>query len=130
MKARSTTAAATGTGAALAGRKGFMDVQIFPASGPISPDHRLIQTALQSTLENIVVTSQLASHASISVVLQVLGDDGSLVACCLNAAVSALIDCGVPLRCTVHAISCGFVAAAPADVPAQLYLDLTHDEEG
>ena len=60
---------------------------------------------------------------AIEVSLQVVNDDGSLLAASVNAAVSALVDAGVPMRGQAAAIAC----AVSAD--GLIMLDPTKAEE-
>uniref|UniRef100_A0A8C2UKW9 Exosome complex component RRP46 n=2 Tax=Chinchilla lanigera TaxID=34839 RepID=A0A8C2UKW9_CHILA len=79
---------------------------------------RLIRNTCQA-----VVLGALHPRTSITVVLQVVSDAGSLLACCLNAACMALVDAGVPMR----ALFCGVTCALDSD--GTLVLDPTAKQE-
>uniref|UniRef100_A0A8C7EQX4 Exosome component 5 n=1 Tax=Neovison vison TaxID=452646 RepID=A0A8C7EQX4_NEOVI len=77
---------------------------------------------IRNTCEAVVLGT-LHPRTSITVVLQVVSDAGSLLACCLNAACMALVDAGVPMR----ALFCGVTCALNAD--GTLVLDPTAKQE-
>eukprot|EP01087_Luapelamoeba_hula_P023471 TRINITY_DN8631_c0_g1_i1.p1 TRINITY_DN8631_c0_g1~~TRINITY_DN8631_c0_g1_i1.p1 ORF type:complete len:136 (-),score=22.04 TRINITY_DN8631_c0_g1_i1:55-462(-) len=52
--------------------------------------------------------STLHPRTEISVLIQVMSDDGSLLAAALNGTCLALIDAGIPLHATVAAITCAY----------------------
>uniref|UniRef100_A0A8C4PIU5 Exosome component 5 n=1 Tax=Equus asinus TaxID=9793 RepID=A0A8C4PIU5_EQUAS len=77
---------------------------------------------IRNTCEAVVLGT-LHPRTSITVVLQVISDAGSLLACCLNAACMALVDAGVPMR----ALFCGVTCALDSD--GTLMLDPTAKQE-
>ncbi|KAI4042881.1 exosome component 5 [Homo sapiens] len=77
---------------------------------------------IRNTCEAVVLGT-LHPRTSITVVLQVVSDAGSLLACCLNAACMALVDAGVPMR----ALFCGVACALDSD--GTLVLDPTSKQE-
>ncbi|KAL6083628.1 hypothetical protein STEG23_027619 [Scotinomys teguina] len=77
---------------------------------------------IRNTCEAVVLGA-LHPRTSITVVLQVVSDAGSLLACCLNAACMALVDSGVPMR----ALFCGVSCALDAD--GNVVLDPTTKQE-
>ncbi|VTJ54943.1 Hypothetical predicted protein [Marmota monax] len=77
---------------------------------------------IRNTCEAVVLGA-LHPRTSITVVLQVVSDAGSLLACCLNAACMALVDAGVPMR----ALFCGVTCALDSD--GILVLDPTAKQE-
>uniref|UniRef100_A0A8C3W205 Exosome component 5 n=1 Tax=Catagonus wagneri TaxID=51154 RepID=A0A8C3W205_9CETA len=77
---------------------------------------------IRNTCEAVVLGA-LHPRTSITVVLQVISDAGSLLACCLNAACMALVDAGVPMR----ALFCGVTCALDSD--GTLMLDPTAKQE-
>uniref|UniRef100_A0A8D2DGH3 Exosome component 5 n=1 Tax=Sciurus vulgaris TaxID=55149 RepID=A0A8D2DGH3_SCIVU len=77
---------------------------------------------IRNTCEAVVLGA-LHPRTSITVVLQVVSDAGSLLACCLNAACMALVDAGVPMR----ALFCGVTCALDSD--GTLVLDPTVKQE-
>ena len=77
-----------------------------------------------------VVFGNLYPHSTISIVLHVLSQDGSLLATCLNAATLALVDAGVPMRDYVAACTTGSTASyASNEEEADPLLDLNGVEE-
>ncbi|KAF6288009.1 exosome component 5 [Rhinolophus ferrumequinum] len=77
---------------------------------------------IRNTCEAVVLGT-LHPRTSITIVLQVVSDAGSLLACCLNAACIALVDAGVPMR----ALFCGVTCALDSD--GTLVLDPTAKQE-
>ncbi|KYO26310.1 exosome complex component RRP46 [Alligator mississippiensis] len=62
---------------------------------------------------------ELHPRSSVTLVLQVVSDAGSLLSCCLNAACLALLDAGLPLRSLFCGVTCalapdGAVALDPS----------------
>ncbi|CAI9613315.1 unnamed protein product [Staurois parvus] len=71
---------------------------------------------IRETCESVILGT-LHPRTSITIVLQVLNDAGSLLACCLNAACMGLMDAGIPM----HSLFCGVTCALDAE--DQLTLD-------
>jgi len=84
-----------------------------------------IGAAFESTL-----FTHLYPHSTISITLNVLSQDGSLLACAINAATLALVDAGVPMSDYVAACTAGSTASyASNDEEADPLLDLNGAEE-
>ncbi len=66
---------------------------------------RQYEHIIQQTLAGVIQTA-MHPRTAISVILQVLEDDGSLLACALNAASTALTEAAVPMTSIIGAI-CG-----------------------
>ncbi|XP_074872413.1 exosome complex component RRP46 [Carettochelys insculpta] len=58
-----------------------------------------------------VILGTLHPRTSITIVLQVISDAGSLLACCLNAACMGLMDAGLPMKCLFCGVTCAVDAA-------------------
>ncbi|KAI0881607.1 ribosomal protein S5 domain 2-like protein [Annulohypoxylon maeteangense] len=88
---------------------------------------------LQSTLANslaAVLHTHLFPRSTISLSLHVLSQDGSLLACLINAATLALIDAGVPMDDFLVACSAGSTSSHAAnDEQADPLMDLNTQEE-
>jgi exosome complex component RRP41 len=98
--------------------RGRMDKRIQEMSYTIS-------SAFGSTL-----FTHLFPHSTITIVLHVLSQDGSLLAACLNAATLALVDAGIPMSDYVVACTTGSTAAyADDEQEADPVLDLNGLEE-
>ncbi|XP_024373657.1 exosome complex exonuclease RRP46 homolog isoform X1 [Physcomitrium patens] len=80
------------------------------------------EVVVRRSLEYIILTA-LHPNTAISVILQVINDDGSLLACAMNAACAALVDAGIPLNGLLSAVSCGVTH------DGQVFLDPTKPEE-
>ncbi|KAK3697002.1 Exosome non-catalytic core component [Vermiconidia calcicola] len=84
-----------------------------------------VESAFSSTL-----FTHLYPHSTVSIVLHVLSQDGSLLAACLNAATLALVDAGVPMSDYVAACTTGSTGSyASDDEEADPLLDLNGVEE-
>lgn len=99
---------------------------------------------MQSTVAHAMMSSlhtHLYPHSIISLSFQVLSQDGSLLACLINAATLALVDAGIPMHDYVVACTAGSTLAGleSHDVSstkdaaqvggADPLLDLNHQEE-
>jgi exosome complex component RRP46 len=84
--------------------------------------HRETESIVRRTLEPLIVRSQNPMCA-IEVSVQVVNDDGGLLSASINAAVSALVDAGVPMRGQAAAVTCAIVA------DGSIMLDPTRAEE-
>ena len=74
--------------------------------------------------------THLYPHSTIAISIQVLAQDGALLAACLNAATLALIDAGVPMPDYLCAVTAGTTSAhAAGDEKADPLLDLCLLEE-
>ncbi|KAM9317533.1 exosome complex component RRP46 isoform 2-T2 [Pholidichthys leucotaenia] len=80
------------------------------------------EECLRQTCEASLLLS-LHPRSSLTLVLQVLHDDGSLLSCCLNAACMALMDAGLPMSCLFCGVTCGI------DSEGQIVTDPTADQE-
>ena len=84
-----------------------------------------IASAFQSTL-----FTHLYPHSTIQINLQILSQDGSLLAACLNAATLALIDAGVPMSDYIVACTSGLTPInQSSNNEADPLLDLNSLEE-
>eukprot|EP00455_Lapot_gusevi_P011838 TRINITY_DN1553_c0_g2_i1.p1 TRINITY_DN1553_c0_g2~~TRINITY_DN1553_c0_g2_i1.p1 ORF type:complete len:244 (+),score=19.74 TRINITY_DN1553_c0_g2_i1:53-733(+) len=84
--------------------KATIEVVFRPASGQQSPVEIEREYLVKQTLESILLTS-LHPRTTITVVIQVLQDDGSLLSAAINGACLALLDAGVPASGLVAAVS-------------------------
>ncbi|XP_063793916.1 exosome complex component RRP46 isoform X2 [Pseudophryne corroboree] len=71
---------------------------------------------IRETCESVILGT-LHPRTSITIVLQVINDGGSLLACCLNAACMGLVDAGLPMRSMFCGVTCAL------DTDDQLILD-------
>jgi exosome complex component RRP46 len=99
-----------------------LDVIVRPAAGLPGPAEREAEQLLSHTLAHVVLTAQ-HPRTAICVVVQVLADDGALLAAALHGACLALMHAGVPLRGMLG----GCAAALMPD--GQMLLDPCADEE-
>nr|XP_054105530.1 exosome complex component RRP46 isoform X2 [Callithrix jacchus] len=102
--------------------KATLEVILRPKIGLPGVAEKNRERLIRNTCEAVVLGT-LHPRTSITVVLQVVSDAGSLLACCLNAACMALVDAGVPMR----ALFCGVTCALDSD--GTLVLDPTSKRE-
>lgn len=99
-----------------------VEVLLRPKVGLPGVAERSREQLLRRTFEAVLLGS-LHPRTSITVVLQVLSDAGSLLACCLNAACMGLLDAGLPLS----SLFCGVTCAL--DPHGDIILDPTARQE-
>ncbi|KAI1334597.1 ribosomal protein S5 domain 2-like protein [Xylariaceae sp. FL0016] len=88
-----------------------------------------LQTTISSALASTLHT-HLYPRSTISVSLNVLSQDGSLLAALINAATLALVDAGVPMTDYLVASTAGSTSSyAAADDKADPLIDLNNQEE-
>jgi exosome complex component RRP46 len=64
---------------------------------------------LRNTLESVVLAA-LHPRTSISVIVQVLSEDGSLLSTAINATCLALLDAGISLKSLIGSVTCAISA--------------------
>lgn len=82
-----------------------LEVLIQPKVGLPCVRERSQEQCVRETCEASLL-SYLHPRSSLTLVLQVVHDDGSLVSCLLNAACMALMDAGLPMRCLFCGVTC------------------------
>ncbi|XP_003968627.1 exosome complex component RRP46 [Takifugu rubripes] len=82
-----------------------LEVLIQPKVGLPSVKERSQEQNVRETCEASLLLS-LHPRSSLTLVLQVLHDDGSLLSCFLNAACMALMDAGLPMSCLFCGVTC------------------------
>lgn len=88
-----------------------------------------MQTIIADTFAHTLFTN-LYSHSTISITLDVLSQDGSILAALLNASTLALIDAGIPMRNYISACTAGSTSSHyDNDESADPLLDLNNTEE-
>ncbi|XP_063061455.1 exosome complex component RRP46 [Engraulis encrasicolus] len=82
-----------------------LEVLIQPKIGMPGVPERAREQCVRETCEAALLSS-LHPRSSLTLILQEIHDDGSLLACCLNAACMALMDAGLPMSCLFCGITC------------------------
>ncbi|OQR97799.1 exosome component Rrp46 [Achlya hypogyna] len=82
-----------------------LEVVFKPEKGAASARDKEYEMILRQTFEPIILLENFP-RAVISVTVQVVEDDGALLAVAINAVNLALLDAGVPMRGIVGAITC------------------------
>ncbi|XP_078389434.1 exosome complex component RRP46 [Cetorhinus maximus] len=85
--------------------KATLDVILKPKVGLPSVAEKSKEQMIRNTCEATILTA-LHPRSSITVVLQVIHDSGSLLSCCLNAACMALMDAGLPMKSVFCGVTC------------------------
>ncbi|CAI5507950.1 unnamed protein product, partial [Closterium sp. Naga37s-1] len=93
-----------------------------PRNGIAGAQEKYSEAVVRQTVDAVLLSS-LLPRTRIQLQLQVLHDDGSLLACALNAAFAALLDAGLPLACLPAAVQLAL------DSQGQLLLDPTKQEQ-
>ncbi|KAJ4778501.1 Exosome complex component RRP41 [Rhynchospora pubera] len=93
-----------------------------PKTGQIGKQEREYEMILKRTLQSICLVN-VHPNTTTSVIVQVVGDDGSLLPCAINASCAALVDAGIPMKHLAVSISCGLMEEG------SIILDLTKSEE-
>ncbi|XP_028818336.1 exosome complex component RRP46 [Denticeps clupeoides] len=99
-----------------------LEVLIQPKVGLPSVRERAREQCVRETCEAVLL-STLHPRSSLTLILQVIHDDGSLLSCCLNAACMALMDAGLPMSCLFCGITCSI------SVDGQIITDPTAEQE-
>ncbi|XP_028320999.1 exosome complex component RRP46 [Gouania willdenowi] len=99
-----------------------LEVLIQPKVGLPGVRERSQEQCVRETCEASLLLS-LHPRSSLTLVLQVLHDDGSLLSCLLNAACMTLLDAGLAMNC----LFCGVTCAIDAD--GQIVTDPTAAQE-
>lgn len=88
-----------------------------------------MQTTIASAYTRTLFT-HLYPHSTILISLQILSQDGSLLAACINASTLALIDAGIPMKDYICACTAGSTSSYSSnDETADPLLDLNGQEE-
>ncbi|XP_022862986.1 exosome complex exonuclease RRP46 homolog isoform X4 [Olea europaea var. sylvestris] len=77
--------------------KACIEVIWKPKSGQIGKAEKEYEMILKRTLQNICILN-VHPNTTTTIIIQVVNDDGSLLPCAINAACSALVDAGIPLK--------------------------------
>ncbi|XP_041919820.1 exosome complex component RRP46 isoform X2 [Alosa sapidissima] len=99
-----------------------LEVLIQPKVGLPGVRERAREQCVRETCEAALLSS-LHPRSSLTLILQEIHDDGSLLACCLNAACMALMDAGLPMSCLFCGITCVI------NMDGQIIIDPTLQQE-
>ncbi|KQK12026.1 exosome complex exonuclease RRP46 homolog [Brachypodium distachyon] len=86
--------------------KASIEVVWKPKTGQSGKQEKGYEMTLKRTLQSICLLT-VHPNTTTSVILQVMGDDGSLLPCAINASCAALVFAGIPLKHLAVAIGCG-----------------------
>ncbi|KAK9841298.1 hypothetical protein WJX74_003405 [Apatococcus lobatus] len=82
-----------------------IEVNYRPMAGIAGTQERQQEHLIRRTIEGVVLVA-LHPRACISVIIQVLEDNGSALACAVNAACTALVDAAVPMHRLFASVCC------------------------
>ncbi|XP_053577613.1 exosome complex component RRP46 [Bombina bombina] len=98
--------------------KATLEVILRPKVGLPAVQEKNQEQLIRETCESVIIGA-LHPRTSITIILQVISDAGSLLSCCLNAACMSLMDAGLPMK----SLFCGVTCALDSD--GNLTLDPT-----
>eukprot|EP01119_Soliformovum_irregulare_P015984 TRINITY_DN4585_c0_g1_i1.p1 TRINITY_DN4585_c0_g1~~TRINITY_DN4585_c0_g1_i1.p1 ORF type:complete len:181 (-),score=51.30 TRINITY_DN4585_c0_g1_i1:125-667(-) len=101
--------------------RAYIEVIYKPRSGIASPADKEKEKYIKNCVEAAIL-STLHPRTEISIVVQVLNEDGSIVSTAVNAACLALIDAGIPMKNMIAATTIAYL-------DGDLILDPTEKEE-
>ncbi|XP_067412769.1 exosome complex component RRP46 [Emydura macquarii macquarii] len=90
--------------------KATVEVLLKPKVGLPGVFEKNREQLIRKTCEAVILGT-LHPRTSITIVLQVISDAGSLLACCLNAACMGLMDAGLPMKSLFCGVTCALDAA-------------------
>ncbi|WOL05594.1 exosome complex exonuclease [Canna indica] len=102
--------------------KASIEVIWKPKTGHIGKLEKEYEMVLKRTLQSICLLT-IHPNTTTSIIVQVLGDDGALLPCAINASCAALVDAGIPLKHLAVSICCGLTESG------SVILDPTKAEE-
>ena len=112
-----------------------MEVTVRPLVGQDGPVERELEECLTGVARAAVLAT-MYPRTQIAITVQVVNDDGALLATAINAVLLALMDAGVALTNLLPAVCCALCVprTLPVELPAQsaapvLILDPTAEEE-
>jgi exosome complex component RRP46 len=105
-----------------------LEVVFKPRSGLAGPLEHEYEALLRPALEALVLRA-LHPRTLVRVVLQAVAEDGSLLACALNAAVVALVDAGVPMKSLAAAMAVALPPGADGSADGGALVDPDAAEE-
>ncbi|XP_043918676.1 exosome complex component RRP46 isoform X1 [Protopterus annectens] len=85
--------------------KATVEVILKPKVGLSGVAEKAKEQMIKNTCESVILTA-LHPRTSITVVLQVIHDAGSLLSCCLNASFVAMMDAGLPMKSSFCGLTC------------------------
>jgi len=85
--------------------KATLEVVFRPKVGMPGCAEKLMERVIRNSCDPIVLTSR-HPRSSLTVVIQLVQDCGSLLSCAINAACMAMVDAGFPMKCLVCSVSC------------------------
>jgi exosome complex component RRP46 len=99
-----------------------IEVVVSPEHGQTGPLETLYGSMLRQTVEAVVL-KQLHPRTKVQVVVQVIRDDGSVLAAALNGISMALVDAGIPCNSMLAATTAGISPSG------EVLLDINRHEE-
>ncbi|XP_030855620.1 exosome complex component RRP46 [Strongylocentrotus purpuratus] len=85
--------------------KATVTVTYKPKIGISGVREKALERMIRNTCETVLLTT-LFPRSSVDIIVQEIQDAGALLACSINAACLAMINAGIPMKCTVAASCC------------------------
>ncbi|KAF7721995.1 Exosome component 5 [Apophysomyces ossiformis] len=82
-----------------------VEVVVRPAAGYPATNEKLLESILRTTFEPVILAGMMP-RTLIQIVVQIMKDDGSVLAAAVNGITLALLDAGVPMKFMAAAVSC------------------------
>ncbi|XP_020578128.1 exosome complex exonuclease RRP46 homolog isoform X2 [Phalaenopsis equestris] len=102
--------------------KASIEVIWKPKTSVIGRQEKEYEMILRRTLQSICLLN-VHPNTTTSIIVQVIGDDGALLPCAINASCVALVDAGIPLKHLAVSVCCGLATSG------HVILDPTIQEE-
>ncbi|XP_068731296.1 exosome complex component RRP46-like isoform X1 [Montipora capricornis] len=102
--------------------KATVEVIFRPKVGVPGCAEKLIERVIRNSCEPVVLTTR-HPRSSLTIVVQVVQNCGSLLSCAINAACMAMVDAGFPMKCLVCAVTCSMTESG------DIHLDPTLEQE-
>ncbi|XP_072170650.1 exosome complex component RRP46-like [Diadema setosum] len=85
--------------------KATVSVVYKPKVGLAGVREKALERMIRNSCETVILTT-LFPRSSVDIIVQEVQDAGALLACSINAACLAMINAGIPMKCTVAASCC------------------------
>ncbi|KXJ13414.1 exosome complex component RRP46 [Exaiptasia diaphana] len=85
--------------------KALVEVIFRPKVGLPGCSEKMMEQLIRQSCEPVILTT-LHPRSSMTIIVQVIHDSGSLLSCAINAAFLAMIDAGYPMKSTICSVTC------------------------
>lgn len=102
--------------------KATLEVVFRPKVGIPGCAEKLMERVIRNSCEPVVLTTR-HPRSSLTIVVQLVQDCGSLLSCSINAACMAMVDAGFPMKCLFCAVTSALNGSG------EIHLDPTLEQE-